>query len=275
VRQGDAKVPEVGMIKKLVKFLGTSFLLLLFFLPGTAGASGLFGSPQSLSREEGGLNTAIGYGYHEDKFEDQGTYVIRQNQIYSQVAYGGARRLWEVYGRIGIADLEIDDAFRSTANSTTSSKDDFEENEKFFGTLGAKAFYPLGRTFGIGAFLQGSYFFSGFTDEVTGRRNGDSYSAELKIKDLWDVATGISFAATIPYGIVLYLGPYVHYSEARVSSSHHISGIPLTEKDTTLKNKTELGGYAGISVPLGKGFSLNAEGQYSERFSVGIAITYA
>jgi len=60
-----------------------------------------------------------------------------------------------------------------------------------------------------------------------------------------------------------------------VSSSHHISGIPLTEKDTTLKNKTELGGYAGISVPLGKGFSLNAEGQYSERFSVGIAITYA
>ena len=262
------------MTTKLMRFLGVSFLL-LFFLSGTAGASGLFGPPQSLSREEGGLNTAIGYGYHEDKFEDKGTYVIRQNQIYSQVAYGGARRLWEVYGRIGIADLEIDDAFRSTTNSTTSSKDDFEENEKFFGTLGAKAFYPLGRTFGIGAFLQGSYFFSGFTDEVSGRRNGYPYSAELKVKDLWDITSGMSVSTTVPYGIVLYIGPYVHYSEARVSSSHHISGIPLTEKDTTLKNKTELGGFAGISVPLGKGFSLNAEGQYSERFSVGIAITYA
>jgi len=263
------------MTKKLMKFLGISFLLMLFFIPGTAVASGLFGPPQSLSREEGGLNTAIGYGYHEDKFEDDGTYVIRQDQIYSQVAYGGARRLWEVYGRIGIADLEIDDAFRSTMNSTTSSKDDFEENEKFFGTLGAKAFYPLRGRFGIGAFLQGSYFFSGFTDEVSGRRNGTPYSGELKVKDLWDITSGMSVSAIVPYGIVLYIGPYVHYSEARVSSSHHISGIPLTEKDNTLKNKTELGGFAGISVPLGKGFSLNAEGQYSERFSVGIAVTYA
>ncbi len=263
------------MTKRFVNFIGISLLLMLFFIPGPAVAGGLFGPPQSLSREDGGLNTAVGYGYHEDKFENDGTYVIRQNQIYSQVGYGGARHLWEVYGRIGIADLEIDDAFRSEANATTSSKDDFEENEKFFGTLGAKVFYLLGKSFGVGAFLQGTYFFSGFTDEVSGRLNGNPYSTELKVKDLWDITSGIGFSATVPYGIVLYAGPYVHYSEAKVSASHHISGIPLTEEDDTLRNKTVLGGYAGISVPLGKGFCLNAEGQYSERFSVGIAVTYA
>ncbi|WP_139198181.1 hypothetical protein [Syntrophus gentianae] len=267
------------MTKKVVNFIGISLLLILFFIPGPAVAGGLFGPPQSLSREDGGLNTAVGYGYHEDKFENDGTYVIRQNQIYSQVAYGGARHLWEVYGRIGIADLEIDDAYRSEVNTTTSSKDDFEENEKFFGTLGAKIFFPLGKSFGVGAFLQGTYFFSGFTDEVSGRLDSSTsstpYSTELKVKDLWDITSGISVSATVPYGIVLYAGPYLHYSEARVSASHHISGIPLAEEDATLKNKAMLGGYAGISVPLGKGFFLNAEGQYSERFSVGIAVTYA
>ncbi len=73
--------------------------------------------------------------------------------------------VWEIYGRIGISDLKIFDAFSSTNVLTTTSKNDFEENWKFFGTLGAKGFYPINNIFGIGAFLQGSYNFSNFTDE--------------------------------------------------------------------------------------------------------------
>jgi hypothetical protein len=262
------------MAKLLMKFLGMSLLLVLFSVPGTAAAGGLFGPPQSLSREKGGLNTTVGFDYHEDKFESNGTCVFRQNRVYSQVAYGGARHLWEVYGRIGIADLEIEDGFRSRINTTTSSSDDFEENETPFGALGAKVFLPLGGAFGIGAFLQGSFFFGDFGDEVRGHWNGAPYKAELNVRDLWEITSGISVSATAARGIILYAGPFIHYSEARVTSSRHVSGIPLLEEDATMKNKTEIGGYGGISVPLGRGFHLNAEGRYSERFSAGVAVTY-
>jgi hypothetical protein len=262
------------MYRKNLKLIGILFLLMLFFIPGTSVASGLFGSPQPLAREEGGLSTAIGFGHHEDKFErDSDSYTIRQNQVYSQVAYG-ARHIWEVYGRIGMADLEIDDAFRPAASSITSSHNDFEENEKFFAALGAKAFYPFNGTFGIGVFVQGYYSFDNFSDEVSGIRNGTPYRMELKVKELWDVRSGIGLQAKAPCGVVLYIGPYVYYSEAKISPSHRISGLGLASENATLKNKTEVGGYAGMQIPLGKGFSLNVEGQYSERFSIAAAITY-
>jgi hypothetical protein len=262
------------MRAKNLKLIVISFLLMLFIIPGTAVSSGLFGPPQPVSREEGGLNTAIGYGYHVDKFEhDSDSYTIRQNQVYSQVAYG-ARHIWEVYGRIGMADLEIDDAYRPTAASITSSRDDFEENEKFFGALGAKAFYPFNSAFGIGAFIQGYYSFDNFTDEISGIQNGTLYRTELKVKELWDVRTGFGLQAKTHCGVVFYIGPYVYYSEAKISPSRKIPGLGLASENATMKNKTEVGGYAGMQVPLGKGFSLNVEGQYSERFSIAAAITY-
>ena len=36
-----------------------------------------------------------------------------------------------------------------------------------------------------------------------------------------------------------------------------------------------LGGFAGADVPLGRGFRLDVEGQYSERLSLGAAVTYS
>ena len=104
-------------------------------------AAGLFGPPQTVSKEAGGLNTAIGYWYHEDTYKNGADHIIRQNEIYSQVAYG-AKNIWEIYARIGVSDLKIFDAFSSTDASTTTDKNNFEENWKFFGTLGAKGFLP-------------------------------------------------------------------------------------------------------------------------------------
>jgi len=104
---------------------------------------GLFGPPQTVSREAGGLNTAIGYQYHEDTFTSDKDHVVRQNQIYSQVAYGASNR-WKIYGRIGDIRSEIFAMpFVSTNALTTTSKNDFAENWKFFGTLGAKGFFPF------------------------------------------------------------------------------------------------------------------------------------
>ena len=189
------------------------------------------------------------------------------------MAYG-SKNIWEIYGRIGISDLKIFDAFSSTNVLTTTSKNDFEENWKFFGTLGAKGFYPINKIFGIGAFIQGTYNFSNFTDEIAGIYNATPYIADIKIKNLWDVNFGIGFQATVPYGIKLYIGPYIYYSEANACLSTNIPGLKFGTQDVLLKNKSIAGGFIGADIPLAKGFRLNIEGQYADRFSLGTAVTY-
>jgi hypothetical protein len=246
---------------------------LIFAVNGTAAAGGPFGPPQSVSKEAGGLNTGIGYWYQEDKYKNGTESVIRQNQVYSQLGYG--TRNWEMYARGGISDLKISDAFSSTQASTTTSKEDFEDNWKFFGTLGAKGFYPFNKTFGMGAFIQGSYYFSDFTDNVSGTHAGAPFTTQLKVKNLWDVNFGLGFQATVPYDIKLYIGPYAYYSEAKSSLSANIPGLNSGAGDVRLETKTNAGGFTGVDIPLAKGFHLNVEGQYSARFSVGAAITYS
>jgi hypothetical protein len=257
---------------KILSVIGIS-LFIIFTVSGIAAAGGLFGSPQTVSKAEGGLHTGIGYWYQEDKYKDGTDHVFRQNQIYSHLGYGA--RNWEMYGRIGIADLKISDAFRSSQASTTTSKDDFEDNWKFLGTLGAKVFYPFNKTFGIGAFLQGSYYFTDFKDQASGTLNGAPYTAELKVRGLWDINFGVGFQATVPKDIKLYIGPYLYYSEAKISPTTNIPGLEFSAGNVTVQNKTKGGGFAGVDIPIGRGFHLNMEGQYSERFSVGTAVTYS
>jgi hypothetical protein len=247
--------------------------LLILLINSVATAGGLFGPPQTVSKEAGGLNTAIGYWYHEDTYKNGADYKIRQNEIYSQVAYG-AKNIWEIYARIGVSDLKIFDAFSSTDTATMTNKNDFEENWKFFGALGAKGFYPIKKTFGIGAFIQGTYYFSDFADDVSGTNSSTPFTADLKVKNLWDVNFGVGFQATIPYGIRLYAGPYIYYSEAKVSLAASIRGLEYATGDVSVQNKSIMGGFAGVDIPLIKGFRLNVEGQYSDKFSAGAAVTY-
>jgi hypothetical protein len=246
---------------------------LFFAVNGTAAAGGMFGPPQPISREAGGLHTGIGYGYHEDKYRNGMDHTIRQNQVYSEVGYGAKN--FGIYGRIGGSDLEIIDAFRSTQATTTTSKNDLKDDRKFFGTLGGQGFYPLNGTFGIGAFLQGSYSFQDFTDDASGTHIGAPFTQELKARNLWDVNFGVGFQATFANDIKLYAGPYLYCSRTGMSPSVTIPGLPFSTGETTIRNKTNIGGFSGIDVPLARGFRLGVEGQYSERFSLGTAVTYS
>ena len=248
-------------------------VFVILIAPGRAAAGGPFGPPQPIAKEAGGLHTGIGYWFHEDKYKNGTEQVTRQNQVYSELSYG-SRNGWEITARVGMSDLKLIDAFSSSTSSTATSKEDFEEHGNFFSTLGVKGFYPFNKTFGMGAFIQGTYYFSDFTDTVSGTRNGVPFSVELGVKNLWDVNFGTGFQVTVPYGIKMYIGPYVHYSELKVSSSADVAGVAFASGETTMKNKTGLGGFTGIEVPLAKGFRLNLEGQDTERLSVGAAVIY-
>lgn len=257
---------------KIVKII-VIIVFVILIVPGRAAAGGPFGPPQPIAKEAGGLHTGIGYWFHEDKYKNGTEQVTRQNQVYSELGYG-SRNGWEITARVGMSDLKLIDAFSSSTASTATSKKDFEEHGKFFGTVGAKGFYPFNKTFGMGAFIQGTYYFSDFTDTVSGTRNGVPFSVKLSVKNLWDVNFGMGFQVTVPYGIKMYIGPSVHYSELKVSPSADVAGVALASGETTMKNKTGFGGFTGIEVPLAKGFRLNLEGQYTERLSVGAAVIY-
>ena len=248
-------------------------VVLVILAPLRAIAGGPFGPPEPILKEAGGYHTAIGYWFHEDTYKNGLERVLRQNQVYSELGYG-SRNGWEISARVGMSDLRMTDAFSSPTASTTTAKGDFEEHGKFFSTLGAKGFYAFNQTFGVGAFVRGAYYFSDFTDTVSGTRNGTPFSVELRVKNLWEVNFGAGFQVTVPYGIKMYLGPYLHHSEFTASPSADIPGLPFASGETTMKNKTGLGGFAGIEVPLAKGFLLNLEGQYDEKLSAGAAVIY-
>ena len=265
---------SIGRCPTKIFFKTIAFEVFLFLTLGSSAfAAGLFGLPQTLSKTAGGLNTAIAYSYAEDVFKTSSDFVLRQHQIYSHAAYGKAG-IWEVYGRIGLADLKISDAFNAGNGLTTMSRNDFDENWKFFGTLGAKAFYPVNRLFGVGAFIQGTYHFSNYTDSVTGAYNGTPFEADLKIKNLWDVHGGIGLQATLPFSIKLYGGPYVYYSDADAVLSVDRPGLLFGTEKGIMQNKSKAGGFVGTDIPLIKGFRLNIEGQYAGRLSIGSAVTY-
>lgn len=256
------KIPVIAMMVLIVSMISPE-----------AMAAGLFGAPQTVSRPEGGLNTAIGYRYHQDVFENGMDYKIRQNEIYSQAAYG-AKNIWEIYSRVGVADMKIVDIFRSTDYDIETGKNNFEENWKFSGTLGAKAFYPMNKIFGVGAFVQGTYYFSDFDDKVSGTSLGEPFTHYLKMKNLWDINVGVGLQTTLPCGTRIYAGPYISYSEAEMSSSSDRAGSGYITDDFSVKSKSFAGGYAGADIPLVKGFRLNVEGQFANEFSAGAAISY-
>jgi len=246
-------------------------ILISFFLPGAVFAGSLFGPPQPVSRKDGGLNTAIGYWHYEDKFKDGGDYLLKQNQVYTHAGYG-ARDLWEVYGRLGIADMKLENAFSPADGLTSTSNSDLNDTwNNFFGTLGGKIFYPYTRIFGVGAFVQGTYYFNGFSDTVSGIRGGVPFTADLKIKNMWDLNLGVGAQVSVA-DTRFYLGPYFYHAEAEASPSPS-PGLQFAG-DTTIKNKSSVGAFAGIDAPLGKGFRMNIEGQYSERLSIGAAVSF-
>ena len=54
----------------------------------------------------------------------------------------------------------------------------------------------------------------------------------------------------------------------------NIPGLEYAAGNFSIENKSIAGGFAGMDIPLVKGFRLNVEGQYSDRFSAGAAVSY-
>jgi hypothetical protein len=255
-------------------------VLMLFVVMGSVAYAGQFGPPEPNARE-GKVSLGLGYFYSSAKLKPKNAVDFKerkanQNQAYLQLSYGITKN-WETYLRAGGADLKVKNFFDDPA-ITNIGPVSLKDSMKPFGALGIKGiiYESDNKSFGIGHFVQAS-FYSNYKDEWTLRELGwsDSGTAKVKWKKPWDINLGISAQAKLSE-IILYAGPVAYWSKAKAEQDiQNLTAGSSDTSSTTYKEKNNVGGFAGLRIPLSKGLNLEVEGQLKSRFSMGGALTYS
>jgi len=255
---------------------------LVFVLTGSIAYAGQFGPPEPAAKN-GKVSLGLGYFYYSAKLKlnDLGEGKVTSNQAYLQLGYGLAKD-WEAYVRVGGADMKAKEVFEFD-NSTP----DATNGLKPAGTIGVKGIFNVNNSFGIGPFLQASIS-SSYKEtktgtltigDVDGDGTDDTINTEtFKIKNPWEVNLGIALQGKIGEAII-YGGPVAYWQKSKVEielAGTGSTGALLSGKESlTAKEKNNIGGFAGVRVPLSKNLNLEVEGQYKSEFSMGGALTYS
>ncbi|MCG2709600.1 MAG: hypothetical protein L6246_04665, partial [Thermodesulfovibrionales bacterium] len=201
------------------------------------------------------------------------------NQAHLQLGYGFVKN-WEAYLRVGGADFKAAPGFETTGRS--GIKSDFKDGYKPFGTIGVKGVFNVSDSFGIGPFFQASLY-SSYKDSSSGTvSTGSSETQEVKVKNPREINLGIGLQGKIGETII-YGGPVAYWVKNKTEwagklgagTVYTATGTNTYVVSTTYKEKGNIGGFAGVRVPLSKSLNLEVEGQYKSRFSMGGALTYS
>ncbi len=216
--------------------------LIVFLVCGSAFA-GYFGAPQPTANENG-FALGIGYFYSQNKWEPKDNttgkdFKMIRNEVFVQAS--GASKFVEGYLRIGGADFKLEEA--------KGPGDDFKDGSKLFGTVGAKAAFPITKYFAIGPFIQGSLY--------------DSYTdSGIKFQNPWELSLGLALQGTFDR-VLVYAGPYLFWSQSKV------------ENDSTWEAKNNIGGVVGARVKVTRNFGIEIEGQYTNAVSAGAFLSWS
>jgi len=237
--------------------------------------------PAEPAAKEGKFTLGVGYFLYQEKlkpaddtFSAAGAVAtdfwqkttVWSNQAYVQASYGLLKN-WEVFARLGAADLRAKETFDYVAYA-----DDFRGDYQAFGTLGFKGILFNTKSFSIGPILKASYY-SDYKDSATGTIAGTKIDMSYNIKDIWDVNLGLAFQAKIN-NVVLFAGPFVYWKNAKVDLDITITGTGTFSDSVKYESENNVGGFAGVRIPITKNFMLDVEGQYTNQFSGGAAIVY-
>lgn len=229
----------------------------------------------------GKVSLGAGYFYSEQGFKSGNfnfggaslyfdSFKLQSNQVYGQLSYGLTKEC-EAYIRVGAADATI----RGESWGDTS---------KIYGTFGFRGVFYKQDWLSIGGFLQFNYY-STYKDslQLSGVVSGSTVIVreEVKLKNPRDLSIGLAMQAKNNC-FTVYGGPFAYWTknqaEAQLSSSVAGVGSAGASDTVNLKDKTNVGGFFGVKVPLTKQLSFSAEGQFRDSFaqnSVGGILTYA
>lgn len=172
--------------------------------------------------------------------------------------------------------MKATNLFDTSADYSTLSgfKADFKDGYKPFGTVGLKGVFNVSDSFGIGPFFQASLY-SNYEDKTSGTESGSAVTQEMKIKRPQEINLGVGLQGKVS-DVIIYGGPVVYWTKTTIEQKwREPSGNVNDTYTMSHKEKNNVGGFAGVRVPLTKGLSLEVEGQYKSEFSMGGAITYS
>jgi hypothetical protein len=263
-------------------------VVLLLFSGGIVYAD-QFGPPEPLA-QQGKVAFGVGYFYgsetlkpSNDTFAAPGAIqndfwqkaTFNQNKAYIQLNYGVCKN-WEVFGRLGGADLQSKEAFNFNAYT-----DDFRDSYQVYGTLGfkgvlysnPKASWGPFSSFSIGPIIKGSYY-SDYSDSASGAIGGTAVNMTYNVKEMWDVNLAISMQTKVMEKVTLFAGPFVYWRNLKSSLDIQIVGTGTFSDSTKYESENNIGGFAGFRVPLTNALSLDLEAQYTNQFGAGASVMY-
>lgn len=220
--------------------LGVIFVTLLFV--GTAFA-GEFGPPEPLA-DPGQFSFGAGYWLDRTKMEQGDDHLgTRSNEYYLQGTYTFLKD-WEVYGRLGGADMRV---------YSHDTGQHFSDSANIYGTLGFKGVVYRSGNFAFGPFIDGSLY--------------GNYAGVAK--NQWDTNIGVSAQYKIR-SVTLYGGPFGYWRQA----DSEMALNPSVSQDD-MKERHNLGGFLGVQVPVvQQKVFLTAEVQMKDRPGAGASVSY-
>jgi hypothetical protein len=247
------------------RLLAVVSLLAWILNGGSAHGAGPFGSPEGLPDDDRWVSLGAGFFGFETEWEPKDKTAFPSDITIGQnIAFFHAGHIvfeaGEVFIRAGAADLQETDGA-------------FEGDYGAMATVGLKGLWygETGRrrrsAFGFGPILQGSYHLK-YEDKQIPLPFGET--ADVEIKQYWDVGLALGFQWWLKDRFLVYGGPFGYYSEAKVS----VLSSELGQLESKFNAKNYLGGYAGVQFSPFKGWFLQAEGQFLGEFSGGVLVAY-
>lgn len=239
-----------GMLTLLVALAVATF-------PGTGKAAGPFGSPSPLADEDSGTAYGIGYFFHEAKWKPDDPLKFGEIKVEQDAAFLHLETLFSEesagFLRIGAATLnEIDDSFR------------------VFGSVGYRGvwFGDSRSVLEVGPVLIGSYH----TKYKDRKSLGAGIYTEEEVKGFWDAGVAVALQKRLGNRLAVFGGPFGYYGSAKAKVMSPSLGI---DASTTLKDKNNIGAYAGARYTLFRGLMIEAEGQFNGNVSFGVTAVYS
>jgi hypothetical protein len=212
------------------------FALLVFGLTGSALALAPMGPPTA-GLKTGQFRVGIDYSYSEEDMdvEDETLDKVTSNMVFANLGYGIMDE-WEIFGRLGMADIQADDILDSGV--------DFSGDFKFAWGVGTKY-----------TFLKQESLDWGFLFQVTSVDSDDTVGGtdiDIDYYD-WEFAVGPTWKLNDTWSI--YGGPFVHFIDGDVDIEGYDSG--------DLEEDSMWGGYVGAEAELCQNTSLFGEFQFT------------
>jgi hypothetical protein len=275
-----------GAAMRITSAVILTLLLLAAGIPALAGPPLGPVTPQSLP---GKIAVGAGYSYQASRWKtgipELNMARVVQNFWYASIAYGLAP-CCEACLRVGMADLTSSPSNPERSPVTTfgtafSLPGQLNAGYEPYLSLGLRAAVLRRAELAIGACFQLGYYLNG-TAETAGTEwrlsssMYDDYVAQVEIEDRYDLSAGITLDVIGDWGL-FYAGGFYFRAAGKASGRLEWKDEPFDIEtfSSNIEENGSLGGEAGLTIIVRKGWQVTVEGQYRSKSAIALSLQRA